>query len=751
MRKRIMLTLLSILLIFSSMPVSISTAAIETSDVFAQMLERAEAIVNYEWVPSQRIDVWNKNPYNGKMYFEKGETVKGMPYSLFYNEFGVDSLLSLEQYKRVADINYSDTKYCISVNDMRTGPVYGSCCATFVSEVFGGGFMYGENPRYDNVGGIQRSQYGTTYENATVDQIKLGDALSNTNGGHIVWVGGITDTDITIYEQTPPVARKRTVSKSSVTSEGYLICGYKENGSPDIYNVITRSNELIDPDDDEYPRSEKYPVPIKAYTINTGKTLVYTGIDGNAKLNKIYEDDLCVINRLYENGWCHVTFTLNSGGYETGYVQTSTFFDFDRDVQTIVMPNQIDTYMRSDLQSKIGYIGANDEVYIVGENGSSTQIMYPVDEAYGGGYKIGWIASSNIPQTQHFISYDLNGGSGDMPQSATPGYLSDVVPVRDGFSFLGWSTSSESETPEYYPGSYCSINEDLTLYAVWSEIPVAELVSISVYSLPAKTTYNIGESIDTTGLQLKLNYSDGSSEIISGGFEINGFDSSTSGTKAITVTYEGLSASFGITVIDNTSNVPKYHINNITAAVGKTIEVYVSIENNPGIISLRNTIIYDESVFELTKVEDTGLLKGYTAPYSVIASPYTLRWADSLATVNNASDGNIVKLTFNIKETADSGIYYITVDPIEARNVDGTKIIFASGKSTVTVVDYITGDGDGDGEISDWDAILLNRYLAGWENVELNVFAADIDGDGEVSDWDAIILERYLAGWDVEI
>ena len=62
----------------------------------------------------------------------------------------------------------------------------------------------------------------------------------------------------------------------------------------------------------------------------------------------------------------------------------------------------------------------------------------------------------------------------------------------------------------------------------------------------------------------------------------------------------------------------------------------------------------------------------------------------------------------------------------------------------------IVGDVDGDGEITDWDAIMLNRYLAGWE-VEMNSAAADTDGDGELTDWDAIVLERYLAGWDIEL
>ncbi|MCR5694765.1 MAG: hypothetical protein K6G89_07340 [Clostridia bacterium] len=62
--------------------------------------------------------------------------------------------------------------------------------------------------------------------------------------------------------------------------------------------------------------------------------------------------------------------------------------------------------------------------------------------------------------------------------------------------------------------------------------------------------------------------------------------------------------------------------------------------------------------------------------------------------------------------------------------------------------DVLLGDADGDGELSDWDAITFERYLAGW-SVEIDLDALDLDVDGEVSDWDAIMLARYLAGWDV--
>ena len=77
---------------------------------------------------------------------------------------------------------------------------------------------------------------------------------------------------------------------------------------------------------------------------------------------------------------------------------------------------------------------------------------------------------------------------------------------------------------------------------------------------------------------------------------------------------------------------------------------------------------------------------------------------------------------------------------------------YASEASEGTVVRLCTlGDLDGDEEISDWDGVLLARYLAGWDVDISNADALDIDGDGEITDWDGVLLDRYLAGWDIKI
>lgn len=128
---------------------------------------------------------------------------------------------------------------------------------------------------------------------------------------------------------------------------------------------------------------------------------------------------------------------------------------------------------------------------------------------------------------------------------------------------------------------------------------------------------------------------------------------------------------------------PAYTISGVTGAAGSTVEVYVSIVNNPGIISLRNSVSYDTSALELIQVEDTGLLNGYTTPSATIASPYTLRWADSLATADNTAQGVVVTLTFKALKAAST--CSVSIEHGEARNANGTKVTFAGASATVNV------------------------------------------------------------------
>ena len=77
----------------------------------------------------------------------------------------------------------------------------------------------------------------------------------------------------------------------------------------------------------------------------------------------------------------------------------------------------------------------------------------------------------NVEEIVYTITYNANGGSGAPdPQTKSHGYditLSNTIPTKSGYEFVGWSTSSTATTATYTAGSKFSSNEDTTLYAVW--------------------------------------------------------------------------------------------------------------------------------------------------------------------------------------------------------------------------------------------------------------------------------------------
>ena len=69
------------------------------------------------------------------------------------------------------------------------------------------------------------------------------------------------------------------------------------------------------------------------------------------------------------------------------------------------------------------------------------------------------------------VTYHANGGSG-APSAQTktenaPLSLSDGIPTRTGYRFLGWATAADADRVAYLPGAVYSGNAALVLYAVW--------------------------------------------------------------------------------------------------------------------------------------------------------------------------------------------------------------------------------------------------------------------------------------------
>lgn len=82
-----------------------------------------------------------------------------------------------------------------------------------------------------------------------------------------------------------------------------------------------------------------------------------------------------------------------------------------------------------------------------------------------------------------------------------------------------------------------------------------EMVSLYIYKMPDKLVYEIGEELETSGLELRNIKTDSALMRISNkNANFSGFDSSTSGKKEVTVSYGSFTTSFSVYVANKVAN-----------------------------------------------------------------------------------------------------------------------------------------------------------------------------------------------------
>ncbi|MCL2672634.1 MAG: InlB B-repeat-containing protein [Clostridiales bacterium] len=381
------------------------------------------------------------------------------------------------------------------------------------------------------------------------------------------------------------------------------------------------------------------------------------------------------------------------------------------------------------------------------------------------------------------VFYHANGGqNAPEPQTKTHGValtLSSEIPTREGFIFLGWSADEFATSPDCMPGSQYAANASIVLFAVWSVVANAETPTITSQPTDKVVDLNAAANLSITAIVSKgtLSYQwySVASKTNSGGTAIGGatnasYNAPTNvvGTKyyycVVTNTDNSATGSKTATAVSNavsvTVNPPVsnalYIVNSATTFAGGTVTIGISLVNNPGIISLRNTVNFDENVLELLSVTDKGLFAGFTPPSATKTSPYTLRWADSFATVNNMANGEFVTVTFKVKSGTPNGSYPVTINHVEARNIDGTELGVANATGYITVnaaSSTLRGDVDCNGVVDAADAAAILRFLAGLSelsdrgaiNAEVTDVTPGAPNRAAITAEDAAKILRYLA------
>ena len=89
------------------------------------------------------------------------------------------------------------------------------------------------------------------------------------------------------------------------------------------------------------------------------------------------------------------------------------------------------------------------------------------------------------------------------------------------------------------------------------------ITELRIVRMPYKIEYRTGEIIDTFGLILEAEYSDGSTNIISSGYKLNKDTANGSGSKKITITYEGVKTHYNIEVTFDAGHLLRDFIHNL--------------------------------------------------------------------------------------------------------------------------------------------------------------------------------------------
>lgn len=210
-------------------------------------------------------------------------------------------------------------------------------------------------------------------------------------------------------------------------------------------------------------------------------------------------------------------------------------------------------------------------------------------------------------------------------------YLKDTVTNRYLTSYDGVQGGTDPNWRSYTSTTAQGIGSEITLVEYEEKI----LSSIAVTTVPTKTDYYVGESLNISDLVVTGTYTDSSSEIIMGGLSFSPNILSASGTQIVTITHtmSGLSTNFSVTVIDvpltsisvtNMPNKTSYYLGNSLITTGLVV---TGIYDNNEQIDVTGSCLFSPTVFNnvgTQVVTVTHTVSGLTTHFSITVMDATL-------------------------------------------------------------------------------------------------------------------------------
>ena len=363
---------------------------------------------------------------------------------------------------------------------------------------------------------------------------------------------------------------------------------------------------------------------------------------------------------------------------------------------------------------------------------------------------------TNPTKTSYFIGDTLDTAGLTLTATYNNGTTETVT---NGFtcSPTTLSTAGTQKITVTYQGKTTTFN--VTVKAV-------ELSSIEVKTMPTKTSYFVGDLIDTTGLTLTATYNNGVTEVISENFTYTPDELNTAGTQAVTVTYGGKTTTFNVTVkaVELTSIAIKTNPTKTNYFVGDTLDTtgltLTATYNNGTTQTITSGFTCSPTTLSTAGTQAiTVTYQGKTTTFNVTVEevPSLDVTPESNLEINKDNEFDFV-LSNTDKITASSLIsnfnggnikIYKDGKELGSDELVGTgcvvKLINDSGVEVDSLTVVIKGDVDGDGVVGVTDARTVLRVAAELENFNANApakLAGDVDGDGGISVTEARTILR---------
>ena len=268
------------------------------------------------------------------------------------------------------------------------------------------------------------------------------------------------------------------------------------------------------------------------------------------------------------------------------------------------------------------------------------------------------------------------------------------------------------------------------------------LTSIAVTTQPTKTSYVPGESFDRTGMVVKANYSDGTSEEISA-YTVSEIDKDKIGEQTLTVSYLGKTDTItiyvvepGITSLNNIYNTNSTSSKLFTAPIGSyagdfTLEHTVKINSIPanGNTDKNNAagffvrFMADKQTgggWDLTKKSDTELNVAWknTRASSVgtikLGETYTFRY-----NFTNVGNGNGATVTLTVIDSTGNTV--ASASDLNLRNFSDTATGRTSPITYVQIYNQANANSTSSVEFANARYYTTSEITVNGQNVALNI------------------------------